>query len=65
VRRSRTRVNHWLARDAGLGAAAIQKEVEEWDVTGFPENSSWLATSDSGKTAKLWLFSVNSSLRAS
>jgi hypothetical protein len=30
------RVNYWLARDVGLGAAAIQKEVDEWDVTGLP-----------------------------
>lgn len=30
------KVNHWLARDAGLGAAAIRQEVEEWDVTGLP-----------------------------
>jgi hypothetical protein len=30
------KVNHWLARDAGLVVAAIQGEVEEWDVTGLP-----------------------------
>lgn len=30
------KVNHWLARDAGLGADAIRREVEEWDATGLP-----------------------------
>ena len=30
------RVNHWLARDAGPGAAAIRREVEEFDVTELP-----------------------------